>query len=87
MKKIDPTFTTVKKTVCPFCSFGCELGVVFDEFGVKGVEYIKEGSSEGRLCPRGSAAALYLNHPKRLSMPMKNGKVLEWSKLIKDLKK
>ena len=87
MKKIDPRFTTVKKTVCPFCSFGCNLGVVFDDFGIKGVEYIKEGSSKGRLCPRGSAAALYLNHPKRLSMPMKDNKVLEWSKLTKDLKK
>ncbi len=87
MKKVDPTFTTVKKTVCPFCSFGCDLGVVFNDFGIKGVEYIKEGSSKGRLCPRGSAAALYLNHSKRLSMPMKDGKVLEWSKLTKDLKK
>ena len=87
MKKVDPAFTTVKKTVCPFCSFGCELGVVFDDFGVKGVEYIKDGSSEGRLCPRGSASALYLNHPLRLSMPIKNGKVLDWTKLSKDLKK
>lgn len=87
MKNIDSTFTTIKRTVCPFCSFGCEFGVVFYDFGVKGVEYIKEGSSEGRLCPRGSAAALYLDHPKRLSMPMKNGKVVGWPKIVKDLKR
>lgn len=87
MKKVDPTFTTVKKTICPFCSFGCEFGVIFDDFGIRGVEYIKDGSSEGRLCPRGSAAALYLNHPLRLSMPIKNGKILDWTKLGKDLKK
>jgi len=87
MKKVDPTFTTVKKTVCPFCSFGCEFGVVFDDFGVRGVEYIADGSSQGRLCPRGSAAALYLNHKLRSSMPTHNGKVLDWTKLSKDLKK
>ena len=87
MKKVDPNFTTVKKTVCPFCSYGCEFGVVFDDFGVRGVEYIAGGSSQGRLCPRGSAAALYLNHKLRLSMPVQNGKVLDWAKLGKDLKK
>jgi hypothetical protein len=87
MKKVDPTFTTVKKTVCPFCSFGCEFGVVFDDFGVRGVEYIADGSSQGRLCPRGSAAALYLNHKLRSSMPTQNGKVLDWTKLSKDLKR
>ena len=87
MKNIDPTFTTVKKTICPFCSFGCEFGVVFDDFGVKGVEYIADGSSQGRLCPRGSSAALYLNHKLRSSMPTHNGKVLDWTKISKDLKK
>jgi hypothetical protein len=87
MKKVDPTFTTVKKTICPFCSFGCEFGVVFDDFGVRGVEYIADGSSQGRLCPRGSAAAFYLNHKLRSSMPTQNGKVLDWAKLGKDLKK
>ena len=87
MKKVDPTYTTVKKTICPFCSFGCEFGVVFDDFGVRGVEYIADGSSQGRLCPRGSAAALYLNHKLRLSMPTHNGKVLDWTKLSKDLKR
>lgn len=87
MKYIDFSATTVKKTLCPFCSFGCEFGVVFDDFGVKGIEYIKEGSTGGRLCPRGSAAALYLNHPRRLSAPMKNGKMLDWLKIAKEMKK
>jgi anaerobic selenocysteine-containing dehydrogenase len=87
MKRIDPAFTTVKKTVCPFCNYGCEFGVVFDDFGVKQVEYIKEGSSGGRLCPRGSAAAFYLNHPRRLTMPTRNGNTIEWPKVIKEFKK
>ncbi len=51
------------------------------------MEYLKEGTSEGRLCPRGSAAALYLNHPKRLSMPLKKGKVMDWGRIGKELKK
>ncbi len=87
MNKIDPSFSIRKKTICPFCSFGCEFGIIYDDFGIKGIEYIKEGSSGGRLCPRGSAAKLYLDHPKRLSMPVKNGKVVEWQKIIKDMKK
>ncbi len=87
MKTMDPSFTSIEKTVCPFCSFGCEFAVVFYDFGVKGVEYIKEGSSEGRLCPRGSGAAFYLNHPKRLTMPLKKGKSTTWHKLLKEMKK
>jgi len=87
MKTIDRSYTITKKTVCPFCSFGCEFGLVFNDFGVSGVEYLKEGSSEGRLCPRGSSAAFYLNHPKRLSMPVKDGKTIAWTKIVKDMKK
>lgn len=87
MKTIDPSHSTTKKTLCPFCSFGCEFGLVFNDFGIKGVEYLKEGSSGGRLCPRGSAAALFVDHPKRLSMPIKDGTTIQWTKIIKDLKK
>ncbi|KPK73825.1 hypothetical protein AMJ87_00485 [candidate division WOR_3 bacterium SM23_60] len=87
MKKIDPNAVTVKKALCPFCSYGCDFGVVFDDFGIKGVEYIKTGSSEGRLCPRGSAAAIYLDHPRRLSTPLKKGKFVDWSKMSKELSK
>jgi hypothetical protein len=87
MKSIDPKATTIKKMLCPFCSFGCEFGIVFNDFGVQGVEYIKKGSSGGRLCPRGSAAAMYLDHPRRLSMPIKKTKPSEWPKIAKELSK
>ena len=87
MKNIDPKAVVVKRALCPFCSFGCEFGVVFNDFGVAGVDYIKDGSSGGRLCPRGSAAAMYLDHPRRLSMPMKKNKATEWSKMAKELRK
>jgi len=87
MKKIDPKTITVRKALCPFCSYGCDFGVVFNDFGIAGVEYIKTGSSEGRLCPRGSAAAMYLDHPRRLSMPLKKGRPIDWSKMGKELSK
>jgi len=87
MKKIDPTYTTIHKMVCPFCSYGCEFGIVVNDLGIKGVEYLKEGSSEGRLCPRGSAAAQLLNHPRRLTVPRNDGKTVDWTRVIKDLKK
>ena len=87
MKNIDPKATTVRKMLCPFCSYGCDFGVVLDDFGIKGVEYMSKGSSEGRLCPRGSAAAMYMDHPRRLSMPMKQGTSVTWSKMQKELRK
>jgi len=87
MKTIDPNAINVKKMLCPFCSFGCEFGVVFNDFGIKGVEYIKSGSSAGRLCPRGSAAAIYLDHPKRLTTPLKKGVSIDWPKMGKELTK
>ena len=86
MKLIDPEAKSTIKTVCPFCSFGCEFGVVFDDFGVRGVEYLTEGNTGGRLCPRGSAAALFLNHPRRLTIPVKKGRPVDWVKVKQELK-
>jgi hypothetical protein len=87
MKKIDPNATTTERVRCPFCSYGCECGVIFNDFGIKGVEYIKDGFSGGRLCPRGSAAAIYLDHPRRLSSPMKDGRAIGWQQITDELKK
>ena len=87
MKKIDPKTITIKRALCPFCSHGCEFGIIFNDFGIKGVEYIKDGSSNGRLCPRGSAAGIYLDHPRRLTVPLKNGKEVGWAKMAKELSK
>ncbi len=69
---------TIKRTLCTFCGYGCELGIVFDDFGIKGVEYLKDTPNQGRLCPRGSASAFYLNHPKRLCVPVENGRYKDW---------
>jgi hypothetical protein len=88
MISIDPRGTTLQRAICTFCSYGCELGIVSDDLGIRGVEYILEGvPNSGRLCPRGSAAAHYLNHPRRLTVPWKNGCSVAWDKIVKDLKK
>lgn len=87
MKTIDHTYTTITKTVCPFCCYGCDFGIVCDDFGIRGIEYLKEGSTEGRLCPRGSGAVRYLNHPQRISVPQKKNKAYEWAKMFKDLRR
>lgn len=87
MKTIDPKTTTTKRVLCPLCSYGCEFGVVFDDLGIKGVEYLRDGSSGGRLCPRGSAAGLYLNHARRLSSPNRSGRTVGWAKVTADVKK
>ncbi len=69
---------TVKRTLCTFCGYGCELGIIFDDFGIRGVEYLKDTPNQGRLCPRGSASVSYLNYPKRLCVPVENGKYKDW---------
>lgn len=78
---------TVHRLICPFCSFGCELGITLDDFGINGVEYLKGGVNDGRLCPRGSAAASYANHPKRLTSPIKGNQYTTWGKVQKEIKK
>jgi len=88
MIPIDPLAVTVQRVTCTFCSYGCELGIVTDDLGIRGVEYIADAvPNSDRLCPRGSAAAHYLNHPRRLSTPLKNGRSLAWDKVVRDLKK
>lgn len=86
MKSVNHLPLTVKRILCPFCGFGCELGIVFDDFGIKGVEYLKDTPNQGRLCPRGSASVLYLNHPKRLCVPVIDGKYKDWEFISQEFK-
>ena len=87
MKTIDPKMTSTKRVLCPFCSYGCEFGVVFNDFGIKGVEYLADGHNGGRLCARGSAAASYLDHPRRLCVPHRAGRPVDRARVVADLKK
>ncbi|MCX7994569.1 MAG: hypothetical protein N3A65_02185 [candidate division WOR-3 bacterium] len=74
----------IRRALCTFCGYGCEFGIVFDDFGIKGVEYLKDTPNNGRLCPRGSASIFYLNHPKRLYIPVVKDKYTEWEFIKKD---
>lgn len=77
-----------RKVVCPFCLLGCELGIIVDDMGIKGVEYLKDSKLyQGRLCPRGNASALFLDSPDRLSYPMRDGRETTWEEAFKEIVK
>jgi len=67
------------RTTCTFCRMGCELEVIRQGWRIAGVEYPADAPvNRGRLCPRGSASALLLDHPMRLAYPLKDGKESTW---------
>lgn len=76
----------IKKTLCTFCGFGCELGIISDDFGLSGVEYLPDTPNQGRICPRGSASVLYLNHPRRLCVPVSKNKYTGWDWVKEEFK-
>jgi hypothetical protein len=72
----------VKKTVCDFCQNGCHLGVSFDGYQYQ-IEYLTdEAPNYGRLCPRGNSANIVIDHPKRLSYPLLDGKEITWARAL-----
>lgn len=56
----------IPRTICPYCNLGCELGFEVKGKDFRRVEYVKDSRNEGRLCPKGNAAANMINHPRRL---------------------
>ncbi|MEO0074769.1 MAG: hypothetical protein ABIK31_01480 [candidate division WOR-3 bacterium] len=78
-------------TICPFCKYGCELSIQEMNQGnykLHQIEYLKSsGINQGRLCPRGNSAKILLSHPKRLTYPLFNNKILKWSDIIQDIQK
>ncbi|MGQ9708467.1 MAG: molybdopterin dinucleotide binding domain-containing protein [bacterium] len=76
----------VKKGVCDFCLQGCRLGVSFDGYQYR-IEYLTdEEPNYGRLCPRGNSANIVIDHPKRLSYPLLDGKEITWAKAFEIIK-
>lgn len=72
-----------KRTTCPFCLNGCESAVVFDGYQYR-MEYVADGKvNMGRLCPRGNSANLIIDHPKRLSYPLLDGRETNWHNALK----
>lgn len=74
------------RTTCTFCRMGCELEVIRQGWRIAGVEYPADAAvNRGRLCPRGSASALLLDHPMRLAYPLKDGKESTWSEFYAEV--
>ncbi len=69
-----------KRTTCPFCLNGCESGVTFDGYQYR-MDYVTDGEvNRGRLCPRGNSASIVIDHPKRLSYPLLDGREVTWQR-------
>jgi anaerobic selenocysteine-containing dehydrogenase len=74
------------RSVCTFCRMGCELEVIRQGWRVAGVEYPADAPvNQGRLCPRGSASALLLDHPRRLAYPLRDGKERTWPEFFSEV--
>ena len=75
------------RTVCTFCRMGCELEVIRQGWRIAGVEYPADAPvNQGRLCPRGSASALLLDHPLRLAYPLRDGKERTWPEFFSEVR-
>lgn len=82
--------TDLKRTTCPFCRHGCELGV--GQVGQAGqarqyrMEYPTDAKvNAGRLCPRGNSASVLVDHPRRLAYPMLDGRETSWDVALSTL--
>ena len=88
MNRIDPGKKTSQRTSCTFCSYSCDLEITSGDLGIIGVDYPSDGLyNQGRLCPRGSAAAQYLDHPLRLTSPRGDDSPRSWNDVQALLKK
>ncbi|MFO7650451.1 MAG: hypothetical protein R6X13_03795 [bacterium] len=70
---------TATETTCPFCLNGCTSGVDFNGYQYR-MHYFPEAEvNKGRLCPRGNAASIVIDHPHRLSRPLVDGRDTTWA--------
>jgi len=74
------------RSTCTFCRCGCALEIVRQGRRIVGVEYPDDSRpTGGRLCPRGSASAMLLDHPRRLCYPLKDGKERSWNDFLAEV--
>ncbi len=74
------------RTTCPFCSLGCEIGIR-RERNRFGNEYPDSDFNHGRVCPRGSLAARYLDFEKRLCYPRFGNQEITWTRAVEELRR
>ncbi len=77
-------------TVCPFCGAGCGLHLVVRDGRVIGTERIYDHPvSAGVLCPKGAYAWKIINHPDRLTTPLKRTergfRPITWREAIREI--
>ncbi len=65
------TQTNLIPTICPYCGVGCGFYLAVEGGRAVGLEYMTEHPVSGRLCAKGNAAPEVLNHPDRLSHPLR----------------
>ncbi len=64
------------KSICLFCSLGCEIGFKTDGGHVLGIDY------KGPLCPRGHYNLELINHPQRLTEPQIGQRKVSWGEAL-----
>jgi formate dehydrogenase alpha subunit len=70
------------QTTCPYCGTGCTFNlVVKDGKVIDTAPYHRSPVNEGKVCPKGTYAHEFVNHPDRLTTPLikKDGKFVEAS--------
>lgn len=81
----------IVKTICPLCLYGCELPMITEnrgDFLLRKVEYNPQSVvNQGRLCARGNAAKVILDHKKRLTSPLFNNKNIDWVIALSQIKR
>jgi formate dehydrogenase alpha subunit len=75
------------QTTCPYCGTGCTFNLVVKDGKVVGVApYHRSPVNEGKVCPKGTYAHEFINHPDRLTTPLikKDGTFVEasWDEAI-----
>ncbi len=72
----------VTKSVCPFCSTGCQIEYHSKDGRVERVNSDDSTFNEGNLCVNGRFGYAYLNSPNRLMTPTVNQEPASWESAL-----
>ncbi len=77
-----PWTFTVTKSICGFCSTGCQIEYHSRNNRVERVTSDDSTYNSGNICINGRFGYAYLNSPKRLTVPMVNKAKSDWNKAM-----